>query len=59
MSKRKQKKKPLGELIIVLNDGKKYDFFKLPHDVRQSMLADEKTGPAIKNIIREFKSERK
>lgn len=58
-SKRKSQKKPLGELIIILNDGKKYDFFKLPHEVRQAMLNDASTGPAIKNAIEEFKAGRK
>lgn len=55
-SKKRVKKKPIGELIVVLNTGKQYDFFKLPHEVRQAMLNDPSTGPSIRKAIDEFKN---
>lgn len=54
-TKKRIKKKPIGELIVVLTSGKQYDFFKLPHDVRQAMINDPSTGPAIRKAIDDFK----
>lgn len=51
--KSKKKKKPLKkELIITLADGKKFDFFKLPNEMRVSIMEEI---PAVREALKDFK----
>ena len=51
--KSKKKKKHLKkELIISLADGSKFDFFKLPNDMKESIMAEI---PAVREALKDFK----
>lgn len=47
-----ESKKLKKELIITLSNGKKFDFFKLPNEMRESLLVEI---PSIRDALKDFK----